>query len=107
MSVLVNGTLSTRLDGQGNGSIRIAFPGRYTRLTRLTVAASPSSGEVLCRVYKDFIGDPYLVDTTYTGGTGDTSDTVNIIPDGNCLFVVWEGGTANATATVTYSGDQD
>lgn len=105
--MLVNGTLNTRLDGSGNGTIRVSFPGRNTRLNRLTVATSPATREVLCRVYSNFVGDPYMVDTTYTGGTGDTSDTVHVLPDGDCIYVVWEGGDIGATATVTYSGTQD
>lgn len=103
--VLINETQSTTLDGQGNGSIRLAFPGKLMRITRVTVATAPATREVLCRVYRDFIGPPYLLDTTYTGGTGDTSDTVHIVADGSCLYVVWEDGDSRAVATVTYSGE--
>lgn len=105
--MLVNETQSVVLDGEGNGSIRIAFPGKYVRLNRITVATAPATREVLCRVYRNFIGPPYLMDTTYTGGTGDTSDTVHDLPDGTALYVVWEDGDSGATATVTYSGIQD
>lgn len=107
LSMLLNETKSVVLDSSGNGSIRLAFPGKFVRLNRLTVATSPATREVLCRVYRDFIGAPYLMDTTYTGGTGDTSDTVYQLPDGTALFVVWEAGDSGATATVTYSGEYD
>ena len=106
MRVLLDGTQNVQLDASGNGSVRLAFPGKYVIINRLTVATSPATRETECSVYANFIGPPYLVDVTRTGGTGDTSDTTHIVPDGSCLYVVWSNGDAGATATVTYSGTE-
>ena len=102
---MFDGTLSTVLDGEGNGEIRLAFPGQSVTIYRLTVATSPATREVLCSVFRNFVGPPYLVDNTYTGGTGDTSDTSHSLKDGSALIVRWEGGDPGARATVTYSGE--
>ena len=104
--MLVNETQNVILDGAGNGTVRIAFPGYTTIINRITVATSPATRETQCRVYRNFVGPPYMVDSTYTGGTGDTSDTVHDIPDGDCLYIVWEAGDRGAQATVTYSGEK-
>lgn len=103
--MLINDTQTTTLDANGDGEVRIAFPGKAAIIRRLTLSTTPATREVLGSVYRDFIGQPYLVDSTYTAGTGDTSDTVHIIPDGHCLYVTWSGGDARAQATATYSGE--
>lgn len=103
----VNGTQYTTLTGEGYGEIRLSFPGKNTVINRITVATSPAIRETVCRVYRDFVGAPYMIDNTYTGGSGDTSDTVHHIDDGHALIITWENGDPDATATVTYSGEQE
>lgn len=103
--MLINDTQTVKLDANGDGQLRIAFPGKHATIRRITLSTSPATRETLGVVYRDFIGPPYMVDSTYTAGTGDTSDTVHIIPDGHCLFVTWEKGDAHAQATATYSGE--
>lgn len=93
------------LDGLGNGTVRIAFPGKTTVIRRLTMSTTPATREVQGQVYRDFIGPPYMVDSTYTAGTGDTSDTVHQIQDGHCLYVTWTNGDPGAQATVTFGGE--
>lgn len=92
------------LDGSGNGSIRLAPSGRDWTLEYIAVNVSSNVLEASCVVCQDQIGDSYITDTSRTGSSGDTSDTVHNVRDGYCLYVVWSGGDAGATATVVYSG---
>ena len=97
---------SVVLDGSGNGAVRLAPSGRDWTVRYIAVNVSTAVLEATAVVCQDQIGDAYIVDTSRTGSSGDTSDTVHDVKDGFCLYVVWSGGDPGAIATVSYSGEE-
>src|SRR6185312_12509245 len=105
-----NGRANVILDGLGYGFVRIAPSTESWLLNRITVNASGPGGvgvrvkESTCNVYRMQIGPTYLVDSTFTGSSGDTSDTTHDLRPGDCLFIEWTNGDAGALAVLTYGG---
>ena len=105
-------TFATRLDirgtvvlnGTGYGYVRLSPQGEKWEIRRTFVQCSTRTNEARCVVYGQQIGEQYALDGTYSGSSGDTSDTVIYLEDGQPLFVEWSGGDAGATAVVTISG---
>jgi hypothetical protein len=98
------------LDGSGNGKLRLRpHGGQETWLPySVSVKCSTNASEALCRVY---IGpsatDPYFVDETVTGSTGDSSGRVadyTVDAHGSYLWAVWTGGDPGATGTMRVAG---
>lgn len=94
------------LSGAGYGFIRFAPVGCSWQIRRIAVLCSTRVLEARCRTYVGQIGELYVVDGTYSGSSGDTTDTVIDLMDGTPLFVEWSGGDANTIATATISGMQ-
>lgn len=88
----------------GTGIVRLAPTGEQWEIHNTNVLCSTRTNESLCRVYRDQIGDIYVIDGTYSGSSGDTSDTVIQLTDGQPLYYVWTGGDIGATATVRVTG---
>lgn len=103
-TALLNVSSQVVLDGSGNGRIRIGPLGEMWYITRNMVRTTTRNNEAVCTVYQTNVGDDYQRDITYTGSTGDTSDTEFTVTDGDALWFVWVGGDPGATATVTISG---
>lgn len=97
---------SVVLDGSGYGAVRLAPSAKTWRIRYLTVRASSQVAESRVSIYENYIGDQYLIDSTRSGSSGDTTDTEMTIEDGYAVWVVWTGGDAGATATVTYTGEE-
>ena len=95
---------TTTLDGSGNGTVVLRPSGETWNVSALTVNVSTRVLESAARVYKNYVGDNYLVDSTISGSTGDTSDTVHDLRDGESLIIVWSGGDAGATANAVARG---
>lgn len=95
---------SAILDGTGYGTVRLAPAGEKWEIRRSRVECSTNTLEAVCRLYQGRIASSAVVDGTEAGSTGDTSDTVFYLEDGQALFVEWSGGDPGATATVTVSG---
>lgn len=98
------------LDGSGNGTLRMRPSGGQEtwQPSAVSVKASSATAEAQCRIY---IGpsatDPYFVDGTLSGSTGDSTDRVaGMTADthGSYLWAVWSGGDAGATATMIVNG---
>lgn len=84
------------LDASGNGTAILRPSGENWSVSALTVNTSTRTIEASVRVYKNYVGDGYLVDSTISGSSGDTSDTVHQLNDGDSLIVVWSGGDPGA-----------
>ncbi|HEY1622145.1 MAG TPA: hypothetical protein VGG25_31295 [Streptosporangiaceae bacterium] len=98
------------LDGDGNGTLSMKpWGGGVTwQPASVSVKASSNTLEAAAKIY---IGssatDPYYVDGTLSGSTGDSTGRVAGFPvdtHGNTLWVVWTGGDAGATATAQVNG---
>jgi len=101
---------SVTLDGSGNGTLQMKpWGGGVTwQPATVSVKASSNVSEASAKVY---VGpsatDPYFVDGTLSGSTGDSTGRVAGFPvdtHGNSLWVVWSGGDAGATATAQLNG---
>lgn len=110
MQVPLNENDSVTLDGSGNGTLQMKpWGGSVTwKPSSVSVKASSNVVEAAARIY---IGpsptDPYFVDGTLSGSTGDSSGRVagfSIDTHGNTLWVVWAGGDAGAVATAQVNG---
>lgn len=88
----------------GTALIRLAPAGEQWEINLSNVLCSSRVNEALCRVYRDQIGDMYVIDGTYSGSSGDTSNTVIYLTDGQPLYFVWTGGDIGATCTVRVTG---
>lgn len=95
---------SVTLDGTGYGYVRLAPSGEKWEVRRVRVECSTTTNEAQCKTYRNQIASRYVIDGTYSGSTGDTSDTPIYLEDGQAMIVEWTGGDAGATATVTISG---
>lgn len=104
--------VSVTFDGSGNGTLKmVPRGGAETWLpTIASVKASSNTKEASCKIY---IGpsatDPYFVDGTLSGSTGDSTDRVTgyqIDTHGNTLWAVWAGGDAGATGTMQVNGTE-
>lgn len=95
---------SVTLDALGNGNVRLAPRGEKWEINRIFVACSTRNKEAQCRIYINHIAPLNSIDGTYSGSSGDTSDTQHYLEDGQALYVAWTGGDPNAVATVTVSG---
>lgn len=104
MDALLNVSGQVVLDMNGYGAIRIGPVGEGWFITRVMVSATSHVNEATCTSYQTNIGEYFQRDITYTGSTGDTSDTTYTLTDGDALWFVWTGGDAGATATVSISG---
>ena len=94
------------LDAIGAGTVRLAPSARDWTIRGMSVNVSTAVAEAKCVVCADHVGDFYIVASTRTGSSGDTSDTIHNVPDGHCLYVVWQDGDPGAIASVTYYGDE-
>lgn len=101
---ILNYSAQVTLDGSGYGTIRVGPTGEQWYITRTMVRASTHVREAVCTIYQTNIGANFQRDITYTGSSGDTSDTQHHITDGDALWIEWSNGDAGATATVTFSG---
>lgn len=103
--------IDTKLDVQlqatvsgGTAVVQFGPHGESWRITRVFVKTSTKVLESQCTLYRNQIGDLYAEDTTFTASTGDTSDTVFDLTDGEKMYAVWTGADNGAIATLTISG---
>ena len=92
------------LDANGYGYIRLAPAGKKWQITSINVLCSTHVLEARARIYVDQIGDAYAIDGTYSGSSGDTSDTVFYLTDGQPMYVEWSGGDVGTIASVRVLG---
>lgn len=101
---ILNLSAQITLDGTGYGVLRIGPTGEQWWITRTMVRCTTRVDEAVCTMYQTNIGANFQKDISYTGSTGDTSDTEFHITDGDALYVEWANGDIGAVATVTISG---
>lgn len=110
---VLNENADTALDGAGNGTLRMRpFGGGETWLpAAVSVKCSTNATEAQCKVYVGPTAtDPYFLDSTLSGSTGDSTDRVKglqVDTHGSYLWAVWTGGDPGAIATMTVTGHRE
>lgn len=97
------------LDGTGAGSVRLG-PGRHGvrwTIRRITVQTSTATLVPLAKVYRGGIGSASFVSGTFVGSFDVDDGLDEQLDNGEYLTVAWTGGDAGATATATWSGDEE
>lgn len=98
---------SVVLDGSGNGTIQIDIPAvENWSINAITVNATPNTQEAQCRIYRGQHGSQFLVDSTISGSSGDTSDTIHDMLGGESLYVEWRTGYAKIASIYYPSSDK-
>lgn len=95
------------LDSLGYGYLRFAPVGTSWTVTSCAIACETAIVESICRVYRGLIGPVYMIDQSVSGSTGDVSDSVYTLNDGEAIIVEWTGGDAGTVATCRLTGYQD
>jgi len=101
---LLNQAVQAVVDGTGTATVRFAPTGENWEVNRLTVKVSTRVLEAKAAYYLTAIGDSYLQEETYSGSSGDTTDTSLFLVDGDALYVQWTGADIGAIATATLRG---
>lgn len=111
MDLILNESASVKLDGSGNGSVRFSpdEPAMQWKPTLVTVSVATAVNEAVCSIYAGPSAAPqYLVDATFTGSSGNSSDRVTgyVIARTRTpyIWVVWSGGDPGAQATAIVNG---
>lgn len=94
----------TVLDGSGNGTVSFQVNGGNARFTNIFVRCSSATLQAVAKIYRGAISDTNLINQTNSGSTGAAATGAIDVTDGVTLFIVWSGGDAGATATVTFVG---
>ena len=94
----------TTLDANGYGYVRFQPTGENWEVDYVSVSVNSTFKDATCRIYQGQLAAIYKVDETFSGSTGDTSDTVYHLADGEALFIEWsdgdDGGPPVATAVI-------
>lgn len=97
------------LDVSGSAAVYVGIPPTENwSINAITVnVTAPITLEAQCRIYRNQIGPQFLVDSTISGSSGDTSDTIHDLKGGERLIAVWTGGDPGAVASITVRGTGD
>lgn len=98
---------SVALNAQGYGTVVFTPVNETWTINAVSVSVATKTLEARCNVYKGYVGPPYLVDATFTGSSGDTSDTVHDVNQAEQFIIEWTGGDVGALASVTVRGSAE
>ena len=115
-SVALNQSAVVTLNGAGNGTAQLGP--RSARETwqpqvvsvRTNQAAGTVVNEAECKIYAGpDTSDPWFVDGTLSGSTGDSTSNVagQEVDCGEYVFAVWTGGDAGAQGRVSVQGSKE
>jgi hypothetical protein len=90
--------------GETIALVSFAPRGETWEITSVKVKASTAVLEATAFTYRNLVGDNYILDTTFAGSSGDTSDTPITLRDGDRLWVRWTGGDLGATYSAVVNG---
>jgi hypothetical protein len=94
------------LDSTGYGTVQIGPHGMDWKISYLAVKATPNTVEATVKVYRNVLSDYGFQELTNSGSSGDNTDTIWYLHDGEFLIVEWSLGYAGAVAVVTVKGLQ-
>jgi hypothetical protein len=92
------------VDNTATASVRLQPMGENWRVDSTTVRASTNVLEASAFGYRGQIAAGSQFDSTFSGSSGDTSDTVLFLRDGEAIIWNWIGGDLDATYTLTLNG---
>jgi hypothetical protein len=95
---------SVTLAAGGIGSVRFQATDKKLEINNLSVICSTAVNEATATVYKGQVGTLYRLSGSYAGSTGDSNSDIIRLNQGECIYVVWDGGDVGAIATATISG---
>lgn len=107
------------LDGSGNGTIKMRPDGSreyWLPIGAAVRAPNPAGGvpanEATCAIYAGpKVADPYIVESTYSGSSGDSTGRLEGHTIGRnadpYIIAVWTGGDPGATATLRVWGTKE
>ena len=109
--VPLNEDITVKLDGSGNGTVKLGPSSSGERWYPTVTAASVSTAvnEAVAKTYSgDSVKQQNFVDGTFSGSSGDASDRITgqEITYGNWIWNVWTGGDPNAVATLVVYGEK-
>lgn len=107
-------TVSVKLDGSGNGTVKIGPATSreiwYPANVHVVANTGQVTKEASCIIYVGQTVNPNgFRDGTLSGSTGDSTDRVNAdqIKAGEYIYAVWSGGDAGVQATMVVTGEKD
>lgn len=110
-TVSLNEQVSVILDGNGDGTARIApdEPAAVWYPTVLSVSVATNVNEAQCSTYAGPSTDQqYFVDGTFSGSSGNSTGQISGRVIGRTklpyIWAVWEGGDPGSQATLVVSG---
>jgi hypothetical protein len=105
-------TATVQLDSSGNGAASVGplSAREVWHPANVHVSVSTATNEAQCTIYVgDDTSSRNLRDGTFTGSSGNSTDTVSadVVRVGHKVSAVWAGGDALAVATLTVTGSKD
>jgi hypothetical protein len=104
MRPLLTASAQAPVNAQGVATVLFSPHGESWEVNRLTVKVSTAVNEAVASYYLTTIGSMFLQESTMSGSSGDTSDIVLSMVDGDQLWVQWTGADVGAVATATLRG---
>lgn len=88
----------------GTAQVEMGPPGQDWLITTTTVSASTSVLKSQVSIYVGGTSSANMVEGSFSGSTGDTSDTKYLLQPGTLLYALWSGADPGATVTLRLSG---
>lgn len=95
---------TTVLDANGNGFVAFQAKGQKLQITSTRVFTSTTVKEAIAIIYKGIRDNAHQIEGSLSGSTGDTTNTVFFLNDGESIIIAWTGGDVGAIATAVVSG---
>jgi hypothetical protein len=93
------------VNASGVATISVAPHGENWRIQSNTVKVSTKVLEARAQSYRGYsVADAYLIEGTFSGSSGDTSNTDIFLTDGQAFTVQWTGADVGAIATLIIMG---
>lgn len=106
---------AVKLDGSGNGKVRLGPSGARETWTvsyvhvQTNQAPGTITNEAQCFIYIGAASPDQFVDSTSSGSTGDSTDSASAYPLalGEYVWAVWNGGDSGVQGILRVTGTKD
>lgn len=103
-AVRLSGGYAAYLDSAGSAVIRISPQGEKWEIETIHVRCTTRVSEAECRIYLGAIKDDSIIDATYSGSSGDTTNSRIYLEDGQPIFIQWTGGDVGSIVSAVVNG---